>query len=233
VTNSTNTVESVFFTVSGESGNMAKKRLVLIGDIVLSRYISNRVSFNRQLLKTLGNLSKSNPNLLSPYTITIGEEIQAVYKNADGIFRDAITILAAIYPQKMRFSFGVGELTTPINRDQALGMDGPAFHFAREGIEKLKKTGELFLFSGDSLFALSISPPVLTLISHNMAKWKPTRLNTLSLLLNGENIKEVARKLKISLNTVYKTVDAGDLGSIMMIFSECERQLAKILSGGT
>jgi hypothetical protein len=77
-----------------------------------------------------------NMHLISPYTITLGDEFQAVLKNARHLFGDIITILYVIYPTKIRFSIGIGDIQTPVNPNQAIGMDGTAFYNARTGIDK-------------------------------------------------------------------------------------------------
>jgi len=41
--------------------------------------------------------------------------------------RDALTVLIALYPVEVRFSFAIGEISTAINTKQAIGMDGPLF----------------------------------------------------------------------------------------------------------
>src|SRR6218665_467049 len=115
------------------------KYLALIGDVVDSKRLPRRAEFQVKLEKTLKNTSSRNPSLASPYTITLGDEFQAVYRNADRLFADIFTIWRDLDPAKVRFAVGVGELSTSINPKQALGMDGPAFHHARDAITALKK----------------------------------------------------------------------------------------------
>ena len=64
------------------------KVVIVIADIVLSREIPDRSTFQRHLKKSVGTLSAGHPDLLSPYTVTLGDEFQAVYKRAARVFRD-------------------------------------------------------------------------------------------------------------------------------------------------
>ena len=50
----------------------------LIGDIVNSRGIKSRDTFQKKLDSELKKINKENPNLLSPYTLTLGDEFQAM-----------------------------------------------------------------------------------------------------------------------------------------------------------
>jgi hypothetical protein len=49
--------------------------------------------------------------------------IQAVHGGAQGLFADGVSTLAAIHPERMRFSFWLGPLVTAINPVQATEMD--------------------------------------------------------------------------------------------------------------
>jgi hypothetical protein len=204
---------------------MTDRIVVLIGDIVLSRKIKDRVSFDSILMSTLNKLSHQNPAILSPYTLTIGDEIQAVFNRASFLFHDAVSILAATNPEKMRFSIGVGVLNKPINPELAIGMDGPAFYNARDGIGLLKKTSDLFYISGDDIPHLDLLRQTLSLISSNMIKWNKTRLQTLEMLQENVSVKEIATRLQISDRAVYKTLNAGALEVIGQIFKDIEKIL--------
>ncbi len=220
-------VESGCFNHIGrkKDGKLTGRIVVLIGDIVLSRRIKNRDAFDKVLLDTMGKLSHQNPAILSPYTLTLGDEIQAVFSRAGSLFSDAISILSAIYPEKMRFSISLGALTKPINPEQAIGMDGPAFYHARDGIESLKKTGYLFDVSGDGISHLDLLRQTLSLISLKMGKWNKTRFQTFVLLQKNVSVKEIAAELQISDKAVYKTINAGGLEVISRLFKDIEEIL--------
>src|SRR6266540_3458015 len=119
------------------------KVVVVIADVVRSREIRDRSTFQRHLKKTVGALSARHPDLLSPYTVTLGDEFQAVYERAERVFRDFCVLQRMLCPHRIRFAIGVGVLTTPLNHRMSIGMDGPAFHLARRGMEELKQSGSL------------------------------------------------------------------------------------------
>jgi len=199
--------------------NLTDKRIALVADIVASRRIDERIAFDDRLVRCLTDLSDHNPHILSPYTL-IGDEVQAVFSGAASLFRDAVAILSTIHPVKMRFSYGVGTLIKPINPEQAIEMDGPAFYRARDGVNALKETGHLFTVVGDDVPQVGLAREALSLVSHEMKAWNANRLRTLALRQENVPVKKIADELGISDKAVYKTIDAGALEVIMRVFEE-------------
>lgn len=211
--------------------------LALIGDIVNSKGEANRGDLQRKLTTALKRISERKPKLASPYTITLGDEFQAVYKSADNLFRDIFSIMAEVAPTGVRFGIGVGELTTAINPKQALGMDGPAFHRARDSITILKKSGYLIRLQG--------SPPpqedketydhwkllnhLLNFVSHKVGTWEPNRLRIMAGLLDGQSVAELERELGVSNVAVYKNINAGPLDELLGLCHEITHLLNREL----
>ena len=204
------------------------KKIVLIGDIVDSKSISERGKIQLQL-NTVFKKINNDKQLLSPYTITLGDEFQAVYSKADSVFNHIWQISLAIYPLKIRFSIGAGDITTKINRKQAIGMDGPAFYNARNGLNELKESGFLFTINSDELISKEIIKQSLFLISQLISGWKKSRFDILVLLNENISIGEIAKKLKITDKAVYKNIDAGALKIITDLTREITSNLNKSL----
>jgi Mor family transcriptional regulator len=198
-------------------------KIVLIGDIVASRKIKDRASIQKQLTAAIRQLNRTNSNLLSPYTITLGDEFQAVYAKADHLFSDLVSILLALYPEQVRFSIGIGSIDTPINKQQAIGMDGPAFYLARKGIEQLKASGYLFIVNGLSDEQQDIVNNSLFLVSHHLGKWKQSRLSVFQFLQQGLSVAAMTKKLKLSDKAIYKTIDQGELKIMQQLFLDVEK----------
>lgn len=194
--------------------------LAIIGDIVNSKQVSRRDEFQTKLAGLLKEVSSRNAALVSPYTITLGDEFQAVYKNADRLFLDIFSILRDIYPNQARFAIGVGGLSTEVNRKQALGMDGPAFHRAREAITELKETPYLIRLQGvparqgPDFDHWKLLNGLLNLMSHKVVAWEENRLRILCGLLAGESVGELEDELGISKVAVYKNINAAVLDEL-------------------
>ena len=209
---------------------MSKKKIVVIADIVSSKRIIDRALIQKKLEEILERLNnRKDSNLVSPYTITIGDEFQAVFNDAETLFYDAILILSSIYPEQIRFCFSVGTIATPINPERAIGMDGPAFHNARKAIEELKATPYLFNVVGIKNSNINLAKQGLLLISHTLRTWKKSRFQVLAMLYENLPVKEIAEKIQLSDKAVYKTIDAGALRIIVRLFGETTKLINESL----
>ena len=192
-----------------------EKYVVLIADIEDSRKMKGpeREEVQKKLSALLEKLSCDGTALVSPYTITLGDEFQAVYRTADGICGHILRILTELYPVTVRFSLAAGTITTPINREQAIGMDGPAFHAARRGIELLKENGFLFHLDVEDADEqlLGLVNGSLKLLSREIRTWNENRLHISYLLKEGYDYREIAERLDISNTAFYKNKRAGML----------------------
>lgn len=198
-----------------------KKSVVVIGDLESSRTLNDkqRAKVQKTLKKTLESINQANEALLSHYTITLGDEFQAVYQKIDEFLQHSWRIMATLHPVHVRFSIGIGSISTPINKEQSIGMDGPAFYAARDGIDQLKKNGFLYQIQSDdqpanpALFdAINAS---LHLISRQMRKWNQRRFSILYMLDQGMSIKNIAKQLDVSESAVYKNREEGSLDVIL------------------
>lgn len=186
---------------------------VLIGDLVASRELENRDGVQRSLQAILDELNESPTRPLSPYTLTLGDEFQAVYGDVSRVFCDLVRIMVAVHPARVRFAIGVGRIATAINRERALGMDGTAFHAAREGISALKQNGELFALRGEGIEGpvWDLARSTLTLFGAEWISWRYTRMQILALLYEGWDVEAISQRVGITARSVYKNVDAASL----------------------
>jgi len=205
--------------------------VTVIGDIVLSRGISERSAFQRRLKQALGALNRRHPDILSPYTVTLGDEFQAVYRRADRLFRDFTFLQRMLCPNRIRFAIGIGTLTTPLNARMAIGMDGPAFHVARKGMEEMKQSGGLLRVMPDDGAGAAWVNPTLDLLSHVTVGWKQNRVEVLQRLLDGEDPQAIARAMKLTPAAVYKNIQAGGLSTIQTLSGEMVRTINGTLKG--
>lgn len=201
------------------------KYLVLIGDVIGSKQLPARAQFQRRLKSALQRLNGRRKNLISPYTLTLGDEFQAVYRDTSGVFADIFTLLSGIAPVQARFALAVGEIVTPINSTQSIGMDGSAFHFARARLEKLKGQGRLLGIqdSDDPRWRLPVS--TLAVLSGLMEGWRQKRLQLFAGMLAGAGVGDLARQTRITPRAVNKNIRAADLDEWRRIVDEISRLL--------
>ncbi len=206
--------------------------LALIGDVVGSKDVSERAHFQKKLTNALKKINDRKPRpVVSPYTVTLGDEFQAVYRSADTLFFDVFSILSEMHPVEIRFGVGLGELTTPINAKQALGMDGPAFHRARAMITTLKESEYLLGLQGEpppqgpAFDQWKLFNHLLNFVSHKVGSWERNRLRIICGLLAGQPVTELERELKVSKVAVYKNINTAALDEFVGLCNEITRYL--------
>jgi Mor family transcriptional regulator len=198
------------------------KFIVVIGDVISSRKVEQRNELQKKLRDILDDLNTAacEHHLVSPYTITLGDEFQAVYDNANCLFLDSIRILERTFPQKIRFSFGIGEISTDINREQSLGMDGSAFYYAREGITHLKDLRGKFMFHIHGLGDPELEDlfnNFLLIFSNQLEGWNRNRYVILRSMMEGKAVKKIAKKLELTETAVYMNIYDGSIREMIAI----------------
>lgn len=206
---------------------MAEKTvLTLIGDVVASKKMRQRGAFQTELNDLMVSLSEQNEAVVSPYTVTLGDEFQAVFDRPAKLWRDIVMLIAATQPVQLRFAIGLGALSTPINRRQAIGMDGPAFHVAREEMSRLKSAGSRWRIGGLAEPMGGVVNEALALWAHESAGWRRNRWEVLLDRLEGRAATETAARLRISISAVHKNIKAAALDTVVGLLGGIEALLA-------
>lgn len=179
--------------------------IALIGDLVASRRISaaRRGALQGKLQTLLTRFNQEYATaLLSEFVITTGDEFQAVLRDPC-VIPDVVWEIQARLPQpQIRIGVGFGELYTPL-RPVAIGMDGPAFHAAREAIRAAAKKGWLGgVFAGFGEPEDTILNGFARLLQHHRAGMTDKRRKVAGMLRGGKPRKEVARALGITAQAV-------------------------------
>lgn len=111
----------------------------VIGDLARSRRIRDRYEFQQRLESLMNQANRLfTAGLVSRWVITTGDEFQALYGRPDDLVRAVHFLCEEIWPYRVRFGLGYGELATAL-KAEAVGMDGPAFHAARAALEEAKR----------------------------------------------------------------------------------------------
>ncbi len=209
------------------------KCITVIGDIEDSRQVSGRASVQERLNEVLKQLNTESDRyeIASPFTITLGDEFQAVFSGAEHLWESLFIIECQLHPVKVRFSVGCGELVTPINTERAIGMDGEAFYRARDGIERLKKSGHLYQVTGLPAEVSVLAENSLNLISEQRRKWNLNRLMIFRYLLSGYPVKKITPMVDLQGQSgVYKNIDDGALMPIANILGDLSDKLNRMIS---
>ena len=109
--------------------------LALIADVIDSKIVQERFDLQKQLEITLQKINGLFADYLaSCFTLTLGDEFQALLKVDAPIFQIIDTLRSELTPTQLRFGIGLGEIVTEIDPLQSIGADGPAYWNARAAI---------------------------------------------------------------------------------------------------
>ena len=109
--------------------------LALIADVIDSKMVQERFDLQKQLEITLQKINGLFADYLaSCFTLTLGDEFQALLKVDAPVFQIIDTLRLELTPTQLRFGIGLGEIVTAIDPLQSVGADGPAYWNARAAI---------------------------------------------------------------------------------------------------
>jgi hypothetical protein len=208
------------------------KYLVLIGDIIESRSLVDRNAIQERFGNCCQQLNQQRRHygIVSPLMLTLGDEFQAVFRNSSQLWALIARFELDMYPIGFRFSIGVGEITTKVNNRSSLGMDGPAFYHARDGIEQLRADGGSYRVSGLGT-RQGLVGHALDLWSAARSKWNYNRLATFARILEGASVPEIAGELNVSEQAVYRTRRDGQLDTVIGLLKEISNLVDEELQG--
>lgn len=109
--------------------------LALIADVIDSKMVQERFELQKQVEKTLQKMNELfGDYLASRFTLTLGDEFQALLEVDAPVFQIIDTLRSELTPTQLRFGIGLGEIVTAIDPLQSIGADGPAYWNARAAI---------------------------------------------------------------------------------------------------
>lgn len=112
----------------------------IIGDIVNSKKIPNRQEIQDLFFSVLMEINMEfDNNIASDFTITLGDEFQGLISKPSLSYEIIKKIKQKMSPIDLVFGVGIGGMSTRIQKAISIGSDGPAYHYARNMVEKAKK----------------------------------------------------------------------------------------------
>ncbi|WP_375583501.1 SatD family protein [Cyclobacterium xiamenense] len=181
---------------------------VLMADIIGSGESSDLSKLARSFADLVEKCNTANQKeLISPLTITLGDEFQGIARSECSIYK----IITWIEENKwrvdveipLRYTVELGVIETEINTEIAYGMMGPALTEARESMITLKDKGEFLALGGD------IEDKELKQIQFNLylsyvRNWHWRDKVLISNLLELKDYKLVAERIKKTRSLVWK-----------------------------
>lgn len=191
----------------------------IIGDIINSRGSSDRFFLQKKLQDILDSINDEYCNVIkSNFVITLGDEFQGLLIRPDDAVKIIKKIQAELYPVKIRFGVGIGQITTQINTNAAFGSDGPAYYFAREELEKVKKTEksrghvktDIMISCGEESLMMRSLNNHLSILHLIESGWSQNQRQAISEYEKHEDShKSISMRLKTAQSTITRRLNSG------------------------
>ena len=213
--------------------------IAIIGDLKDSKQVKEREVTQQKLRSTLQTINeKYAADIASKFTITLGDEFQGLLSSGENIMAILLEIEQHIYPVRIRFGIGIGDITTDINPELAIGADGPAYYDARSAVEYLKQNekrkqstpADIRIESNtEAQSTIDLLNTIFTLMATLKGTWTSRQRQIIGdLLKHSDSQSDVAGRLDIQQSTVQKSLVSGNFYSYKEALSTIERVLGEI-----
>ena len=194
--------------------------VAIIGDIRGSRSLTQRREIQENLGIILQEINEGfEADIAAKFLITLGDEFQGLLFDGRSLLKIIEKIKMSLYPVTFRFGIGMGQITTDIYPEMALGADGPAFYRARSAIELLKENESKkkavlsdlsFRFEEKNSTTERLLNTAFTLLYSLEHTWTDRQREIITdQLFHQDGQKASALRLGITQSAVHKALSAG------------------------
>jgi hypothetical protein len=194
--------------------------IAIIGDIKGSKNIKERSNVQEKLRTTLQEINHMYASdIASKFMITLGDEFQGLLSFGVNTIKILSEIEQSMYPVKIRFGIGIGEITTKINPDMAIGADGPGYYKARSAIEYLKENEKRKQINvsdtridieGENHETSMMLNTILSLLTIIKSSWSERQREIIwDIMKTQDSQVNVAKRFNIQQPTVQKMLASG------------------------
>ena len=206
---------------------------VLIGDLIKSKNTASRQELQNQLRSVLQSVNeKYGKSSLGPAEITRGDEFEGAYRDPSVCFQAYREIELLLYPHRIRGGIGVGSIDTRVGNEVSL-MDGPAFHRAREAMEKITGSNpNLIVKSGNQREDETLNS-LLNLVYVLKNQWTERQWEVIEFYLRDEKQthESVAKHFQITQPAVSKLLSRAHLEDVLEAEKLIEKRLKELGAG--
>jgi len=215
------------------ASSIENQYVVIIGDIVASRKVSERKKVQQKLKNTLEKINqKYADDIVAKLVISLGDEFQGLLKNHGNIIKIITEIEEELAPVKLRFGVGVGSVATDINFDNSLEIDGKAYYRARKVIKKIEEKEAQYAESYSNIMVCSsdedslndeLANATLSVCTALKSKWTRRQKEIISAYLhNYENQYKTAETLNIAQSSVNRALRNAEFYSYKRAMNKVE-----------
>ncbi len=197
---------------------------VLMGDIIGSEEMERAAlhsAFNEEISHVNAAFGR---DLVSPLTITLGDEFQGLVRTSAEAFTIANILRLALLQRQVpcRFVIGQAEIETPVNPTRAWNMLGSGLSAARERLNDKSQAGayrfSLLTAPKDKQTAAlqNLLDAFGAMLSDMEDRWSEKQLATIALWIRfGGDVDQVAHLRNVTKRSVYYALEAAEWDAYM------------------
>ncbi len=199
-------------------------KVILMADIIGSSKRHGKALMN-DFISMVAHINQANrKQILSPFTITLGDEFQGVVQSPFSaiqiLFGIEKYLLTLKKPFKLRFVIHEGEIQTKLNKQRAYEMLGPGLTEARKLLSVMKTARRRFKISLKDNEATEKLDLMFVILQGIIDHWTPSQVRIVAAFLELGDYRKVAVRLQKDSTAIWRR-----RGSLMIEEFNCLKKL--------
>lgn len=169
-------------------------------------------------------------DLISPLTITLGDEFQGITHRLIHAMEIARAMRLELLADKIdcRFIIGTVEIKTPLNPSKAWNMMGHGLARARRKLNQ-KQSNQFYRFS---ISEAPITETLLDAVGAGLSaierNWTEQQREDISALIGGLSPNELSKRRNVSVHSIYKVRSSGNFDTYTMQWHAIHQALSDL-----
>jgi hypothetical protein len=183
-------------------------KIIVMADVIGSSKRNGKALMNALKAGVIYVNKKDGQHILSPMTITLGDEFQGVVKNPHAALQIILDmemyLISLKIPFKLRYVVYEGDIQTKVNKDRAYEMLGPGLTAAREQLNDLKSSKSRFIvYLKDKELTEKLNL-MLVVLQGIIDQWTPSQQRVVTTFLELGDYRKVAERLNRDSTAIWR-----------------------------
>ena len=212
---------------------MPSRRCVIIGDVVGSKSVADRVALKDRITDGVELVNEALSNrLTAPFTTLKGvDEIGGVLTDLRGSYQAIRVLTEVVHPVEVRFAITWGVIDIAEEGGDITEMDGPAFHNADDALARLRDRDRYVAIVVDQLEQewlvrlVSNQFELLLMSKHELTE---RQMEILRAYRDVRTLKPVANEFDVSVQSISNTLKRARAHPMLDIEADLEVAVERV-----
>ncbi|WP_461812786.1 SatD family protein [Faecalimonas sp.] len=217
----------------------SKPYISIVGEIFPSKEMEERKKQQKKLYSILEKINQEHEEDISAkFMPTIENEFQGLASKGCNLMRVLLEIKNELYPYKVRFGIGIGEVEPDFQSENAITISGLGYEKARESLKilqnrdakKQKTFTDIHLeVVGEQNERVHLMNTIFSLLTTIESSWSNRQREIIYHMLKYQDTQStVAKRFGVTQSTIQKTLTAGKYYAYEEAVSTLERIFSEI-----